>query len=78
MILCQACQASLNSRKCFGCGNDISLEERGLRALGKDWHIACFVCVKCLREFPDQSAFLCINLDPVCSTCAGLGEMNLK
>ena len=43
-VLCRTCISLMRSRKCFACGKVISSSNKGLHALGKEWHIACFIC----------------------------------
>lgn len=43
-ILCQNCMNLIHRKKCFACGKDVTKTRPGLKALGKIWHISCFVC----------------------------------
>lgn len=69
---CESCAAQ-NSKKptqaapCTRCGK--GLEGRISRALGKEWHAACFVCEKCARPFPNGE-FVDVNGRPTCENCA--------
>ena len=44
--LCRVCIAAMKSQQCFACGGAISAQKnsRGLRALGKHFHVKCFLC----------------------------------
>ena len=42
--LCKLCSSEIRSKKCFACGKSISLTHKGLQALGKEWHVSCFLC----------------------------------
>merc|ERR1711953_527125 len=71
--LCRVCIAAMKSQQCFACGGAISAQKnsRGLRALGKHFHVKCFLCSRCSSEFPDRSSFSYINSEPVCNHCLG-------
>ena len=43
--LCRVCIAAVRSKQCFACGGAISAQQnRGLQALGKHFHVKCFLC----------------------------------
>ena len=39
---CKACYVELACEKCAGCSKPIT--DKAIKALDKDWHVACFVC----------------------------------
>ncbi|KAK3725057.1 hypothetical protein LTR37_000567 [Vermiconidia calcicola] len=65
---CVGCHTHRYSSKCRKCKKPVT--ETVVKALGFDWHGACFVCMECNGEFEDGRYFLRGNSqDPVCVRC---------
>ncbi|KAK6443212.1 hypothetical protein LTR95_000036 [Oleoguttula sp. CCFEE 5521] len=65
---CVGCHTNRFSAKCRGCRKPVV--DVVVKALGAEWHGACFVCVECKGEFEDGRYFLRgESEDPVCVKC---------
>ncbi|GCB79103.1 hypothetical protein scyTo_0019491, partial [Scyliorhinus torazame] len=56
------------SEICTRCGKDMSRSEGAVKAMGKLFHIECFVCDKCHKELQGQQ-FYDVNGEPLCEDC---------
>lgn len=52
---------------CMSCQEPIPKGER-INALGKNWHVRCFVCQRCGAQFPEWKFFAHAD-QPVCASC---------
>ncbi|KAI6806063.1 hypothetical protein KC342_g19002, partial [Hortaea werneckii] len=65
---CVGCHTHRYSSKCRKCRKPVT--EVVVRALGKEWHEGCFVCLECNGDFVDGRYFLHgESEDPVCVRC---------
>ncbi|KAL9127287.1 MAG: hypothetical protein Q9217_003802 [Psora testacea] len=71
---CVGCHAGRFSGKCKGCRKPVI--ERGVSALGAEWHEGCFVCVVCGGGFEDGRFFT--KEDETKPVCVGCEEKRLK
>lgn len=66
--MCEACYQIEQGLVCSGCSQPIRNEEkRCLVALGKKWHMKCFVCQRCGSPF--RGSFFTKDNRPFCSAC---------
>lgn len=54
-VLCEPCYQNICCPKCAVCTKPIL--DRCVQALNKKYHVECFVCVQCLKPFPDGRFF---------------------
>ncbi|KAI9800978.1 MAG: hypothetical protein M1825_003512 [Sarcosagium campestre] len=65
---CVGCHTNRYSTKCKKCRRPVT--DTVIRALGAEWHEACFCCVECSGEFVDGRYFLRgPEQDPICQAC---------
>ncbi|KAF2789955.1 hypothetical protein K505DRAFT_252231 [Melanomma pulvis-pyrius CBS 109.77] len=65
---CVNCHTNRFSTKCKKCRKPVT--DTVVKALGAEWHMACFCCMECSGPFEDGRYFLRgDSMDPVCVRC---------
>lgn len=55
-------------RTCAGCLNPLKTKTKVCSALGKRYHLECFVCFECRAKFEDKN-FYVLDQNPCCKQC---------
>jgi len=63
---CQRCYEALFCARCGHC--DQPIQGSCINALGKKWHVNCFICSQCLRPF-GTNPFFERDSNPFCEAC---------
>jgi len=69
---CEKCYVDAACPKCKGCEKAIT--DKSVNAMGGSWHVDCFVCKECKKNFEGAANFYSVDDQPCCGPCAGVVE----